>query len=121
MARPWTLLARRWAFVLCLLGVLVLALLPVPSHIPAMPWDKANHALAFAALAILGCWSWPGRARNVLLGLLAYGALLELLQALVPYRSAETLDLLADGVGLLAGWQAALLLRRLLKVAPTSG
>lgn len=110
-----TLAPRRLAFALCLLGVLVLALIPVPHYIPSTPWDKANHALAFAVLALLGCWSFPGRTAGVLLGLLAYGAFIELLQALVPYRMAEYLDLLADGAGLLVGWQLTHLFRRFVK------
>jgi len=36
-----------------------------------------------------------------MLGLLAYGAVIEVLQSLTPTRSAEWLDLLADAVGIL--------------------
>jgi VanZ family protein len=121
MTRTWTSLAhRRWAFALCLLAILALALMPVPDYLPSTGWDKANHALAFAVLAMLGCWSYPGRAAAVLLGLFAYGGLIELLQALVPYRTAESLDLLADGVGLLVGWRAIHLVQRVRKDVPAN-
>jgi VanZ family protein len=105
---------RRWrfAFLLCLAVVLVLALLPPRVLIPSTLWDKANHFLAFVTLAVLGLRSYPARARPVLWALLAYGALIEVLQALTGYRSAEWLDLLADGVGLTAGWQLMSWLRR---------
>ncbi|HWI82211.1 VanZ family protein [Ramlibacter sp.] len=112
---------RRWAFWLCLGAVLVLALMRPTHFMPSTGWDKANHALAFAVLAILGCLSYPGRGPRVLAGLLAYGALIELLQTLTGYRSGEWLDLVADTIGLALGWQIA---RRLpaanpLRTAPT--
>jgi hypothetical protein len=44
--------------------------------------DKAQHLLAFAALAIFAFRGWPGiAALKVLLGLSAYGALIELAQS----------------------------------------
>lgn len=94
----------RWAFALCLLVVLALTLMPPQTLVPPTGWDKASHAMAFAVLAMLGCLPYSGRHALILLGLLAYGALIELLQGLTGYRSAETLDVLADGVGLAFGW-----------------
>ena len=44
-----------------------------------------------------------GRWLSVALGLLAYGVLIEILQGLTSYRHAEWADLLADGLGILAG------------------
>jgi VanZ family protein len=100
--RAWT----RWAFLLCLIVVLALSLLPA-QPLPTTGWDKANHVLAFAVLAVLGCRSYPKRRIRVLLGLLAYGVLIELLQALTGYRTAELLDVVADAVGLVIGWPLA--------------
>lgn len=109
----WTTLAqRRWAFWLCLLVVLVLALLPPTRLMPSTGWDKANHALAFAVLAVLGCLSYPGRTARVLLGIFAYGGLIEVLQSLTGYRTGEPIDLVADAVGLGLGWQFMALARR---------
>ena len=93
----------RWAFAAGLVLVMTLALLPPQIPMPSTGWDKANHALAFAALAILGCASYPRRMALVLIGLLAYGGLIELLQGLTAYRTAEWLDMGADGVGLALG------------------
>ena len=108
MIQRWTSLPRlRWAFWLCLVVVLTLSLMPPRVPMPTTGWDKANHALAFAVLAVLGLRSYPGRVYGLLLGLLAYGGAIELLQALTPYRTADFRDLLADGVGLLLGWQLA--------------
>lgn len=103
----------RWAFSVCLVVVLALALTPPQTLVPPTGWDKANHAVAFAVLAMLGCWAYPERKASVLLGLLAYGGAIELLQSLTGYRSAETLDVVADGVGLLFGWMFARLSRRM--------
>ena len=56
-----------WAMLLC---VTVLSLLPtdyLPPQIFSL-WDKAQHALAFAALAALGLQAYPHRRWRVLAG-----------------------------------------------------
>lgn len=93
-----------WAFGAVALLVLVLSLMPTVSQMSTTGWDKANHLLAFAVLAWLGCQAFPRRTAAALLGLLAYGALIEVLQSFTPYRFAEWNDVWADGMGLLAGW-----------------
>ncbi|NKE64808.1 VanZ family protein [Ramlibacter sp. RBP-2] len=108
MLQRWTSPAqRRWAFWLCMASVLALCLMPPAQHLPSTGWDKANHALGFAVLAVLGLAAYPARTARVLAGLLAFGALIEVLQSLTGYRTAEWLDLLADGAGLAAGWPLA--------------
>lgn len=102
----WTADAHRsglwlWAFVGCVLAVLVLAVIPSPPRVFTTGWDKSNHLLAFAVMAWLGCQAFP---RRVAIILLAYGALIEILQSFTPTRSAEWLDLLADCLGILLGW-----------------
>ena len=73
-----------------------------------MPTDKLLHAATFAGLAFLlmrsARYALPRTAQHkqLLLGALgssALGALLEVCQAFVPYRSADPLDWLADTVG----------------------
>lgn len=86
-----------------MLVLLVLSMVAPPPLIPSTGWDKSNHALAFAILAVLGNRSWSGRPAAVLLGLFAYGVLIEVLQSFTDDRFAEWGDLLADGVGLLMG------------------
>lgn len=67
--------------------------------------DKFAH---LATYAVLGGWfsllvrRWPALAW-VFIGLTVYGGLIELLQGLTGYRSAEWGDLLANAVGLCAG------------------
>ena len=93
----------RWAFAVCLVVVIALALAPPQVPTPTTGWDKANHALTFAALALLGFASYPQRKSAVLAALLAYGGGIELLQGLTDYRTAEWLDWAADAVGLALG------------------
>lgn len=65
--------------------------------------DKASHALAFFALALLLDFSFPvsGFHAGKMLSLLGYGLLIEIIQYFLPYRSFSLLDLAADGLGLL--------------------
>ena len=85
--------------------VTVLALIPGPAvpHVIQF-WDKAQHASAFTVLAVLGCCAFPRRSRLVAVGLLAHGALIEILQAtLTTTRTGDVLDWFADSVGILIG------------------
>ena len=85
--------------------VTILALIPAPSVPQAIQfWDKSQHALAFAALAITGCGAFPQRVKLVCIGLLTHGALIEVLQStLTTTRFGDVFDWLADGVGVLVG------------------
>lgn len=82
--------------------VAVGSLTPTPylPHAAFDIWDKAQHALAFAVMAGLGWLSYPGSARNVVLGLLIYGALIEVVQSLTGWRVGDWQDWLADCIGL---------------------
>lgn len=89
-----------------MLVVMALTLMPAEVPMPSTGWDKSDHLLAFFVMTLLGGVAYPGRTALVLTGLLAYGALIEVLQSFTSYRFAERGDLLADVVGLLlaAGW-----------------
>jgi VanZ family protein len=100
----------RLALAGAMLVVGALSLLPLGPDMPSTGWDKTNHLLAFAVLALLGCLAWPGRIGAALLALMVYGGLIEVLQSFTGYRSAEWADWLADGLGLLLGsglWRMA--------------
>jgi VanZ family protein len=103
--------ARR-VFAVCLVVVMIAALLPPQIIGSPLGWDKANHAVTFAMLAMLGCGSYSDRKVQVLIGLLAYGVLIEVLQSFTDYRSAEVLDVVADAVGIAIGWTFTRLLWR---------
>lgn len=108
---PWWLAAparRGWTALLLVLMVVIawLAFSPRPPPQVDTGWDKSNHLLAFAVLAFtaeLAFWPRPRRRWFTGLGLLAYGALIELVQSQIPQRSGEWPDLLADAVGILLG------------------
>jgi VanZ family protein len=93
------------------LAVCVVSLIPVPPEtVEAAGGDKLVHALGYAALAFWFAQLVPaaGRARwLVALGLTALGTGLELVQALVPWRSTEIWDVAADALGAFAGVAAA--------------
>lgn len=86
-------------------AALVIALLPAPKVIGSVAFgDKIGHLVAFAALMLWYAQLYVGRDRwHCALALVGFGILIELLQALVPYRSADGWDLLADVVGVGVG------------------
>jgi len=103
----------RHAFHTLLVLVLVFSLLPPSTPMPSTGWDKSNHLPGFAVLGWLGMKAHPDQGVRVFAGLLAYGALVEVLQSFTPYRFAEWGDLLADGLGALLGAAIAWLPARL--------
>ena len=96
------------AFIICLVSVLSLALMKHPPNLMDTGWDKGNHVLAFAVLTFLGRMSFPTQRLRLLLGLLAYGVLVENLQFMTGYRFSEYQDLLADVVGMALGYLLAM-------------
>ncbi|WEN41905.1 hypothetical protein CKCBHOJB_01486 [Thauera sp. GDN1] len=92
----------RLVFVIALFAVFWLALLPAPDVARLVSWqDKIEHAVLFAALALLAFAGWPQRPLAIALGLLAYGAAMEIAQSRTAHRFGDPLDWLADAVGLL--------------------
>jgi len=76
---------------------------PLPP-VPVVATDKLIHALCFGGLEVLIEWAaaaLPRRRRAVTAVLLTVllGGILELVQAGLPYRSAEVADLIADALG----------------------
>jgi VanZ family protein len=84
-----------------------LALSPAP-YLPALEifnwWDKAQHAIAFAVLAVLAVLAYPEVSKMRIASLLiGQGVLIELLQYYGGYRFGDWQDAVADGVGVLVG------------------
>jgi len=103
----------RWLVVALLAAVvLVASLVPGGGRTLASPFgafgaDKWLHAIAYAAVAGAVTYA-DGRALVGFLAAVAYGGVVELLQAGVPYRSASALDAVANGVGATVGAAVAL-------------
>jgi VanZ family protein len=102
------LLVLRVGWFLAMLSVTVLALMPVEHlQLPLFNWwDKAQHVLAFAVLTTWALLAWPSMTVVVLVGMLAFGAFIELAQWWVGYRFADWADWLADVVGVCLAWAA---------------
>lgn len=95
----------RWELCLFLLGMVVIpmgCLLPF-SWLRALPNDKLLHFTAFGIMGLLGGRLVSGmlHVALVLLGLLAAGWLIELLQDLVPGRRFCWRDMAANAAGIL--------------------
>lgn len=83
----------------------VLALLPLSVALPPRAGDKVLHLAGFAALTVWFFGVFQPHARpRVAVGLMAYGASIEVLQSFIPHRFAEGLDLIFNVVGIGAGW-----------------
>ncbi len=94
--------AWRLLFLSVVVGASWLAFSPHPPRAADLGWDKANHFAAFGTLAFVGLQclaASPRRRWIVLAALLAYGILIELVQAQIPGRDAEARDVLADMIG----------------------
>ncbi len=75
-----------------------MAVLPHPPELPGDPSDKLQHIVAFLVLAVLGWLAYPNtRKRKLLLGLMAFGALIEIVQTIPSlHRDSDPLDWLVD-------------------------
>ncbi len=102
----------RTASAVLLILVLVAALMPAvwlwPDRGKIVSWlgefDKWAHAIVFALLAVWFAGQYRPRSYwRIALGLVMFGLLIELCQRMVAYRSAEWLDVAADGAGIIAG------------------
>jgi VanZ family protein len=100
---------RLTIYALTVLAILWLSLSPHP-YLPTkglLSWDKAQHALAYAVLSLLGGWAFQPMMggglrpwRRAAWIALTYGILLEFAQMLfTSVRSAQFSDAVANGVG----------------------
>jgi len=108
---------HRSAFVLCIVWTLVIAwlsLTPSPPQVQQsfLGWDKFQHAVAYGLLTILALRAATGTAClkrlqpfHIAVAVTLFGGLMEVAQGLLTsMRSADSLDLLADAVGVLTAY-----------------
>jgi VanZ family protein len=93
----------RQAFWCCCLIVLVLSLPTTGGSDMDLSgfWGKVQISATFAALTVLGLIAYPGSPRWVVIGLIAMGLLIELIQSFAPWQYAEPDDLLAVMTGII--------------------
>jgi VanZ family protein len=92
------------------LVVALLLLLPISVPGPSGS-DLVGHFLLFAtiAFAAVGFSRRPGQLAWLMVATGALGMALEYAQGFAPYRASEVADAVANGMGALAGYAAALL------------
>lgn len=74
------------------------AIVPAGESPKLVPWDKAEHFIAFYIVTILGAAAFPASALIFLAaGLSAFGALIEIVQAIpAVHRDSDFWDWVAD-------------------------
>lgn len=104
--KSWRLLTGMLVLVVCWFAF-------APSaNVPTAWWDKANHALAFAALAFSARFAFPRHFWMSMSGLAAFGFAIEVVQFFLPSRNSEWFDLLSDLVGIAIGAGIAAIVQR---------
>jgi len=89
------------AFAITTLLVIGISLLPGSDLLDIEPWEKLEHIIAFAVLAFVGALAFPRLRSAVLLAVLlpALGVGVEICQLIVPGRSADIDDAIANTIG----------------------
>ena len=95
----WSLLGWMLVFI-----VIAVSLLPGPAVVYYSLIDKIAHAFSYCLLMVWFAGLYT-RQRHMAIAftLVAQGAVLEVIQARLPYRSFDTLDLLANIAGIALG------------------
>lgn len=94
----------RAILVLSAAAIIYLATTSQPYPIPSAASDKVNHLLAFFHLAVVTRLAWPGLGKLwIVVGLLAFGLGIELVQSQLPYRTFAIADIVADAAGIAIG------------------
>jgi len=98
------------AFFIGLVAVIALSLLPQETIPETGLWDKWNHTLAYAVLALSGGVGFKGwrSLLTVGIGLVVLGAGLELAQSVTPDRDGSIFDAVANLIGVAIGSAASL-------------
>jgi hypothetical protein len=106
------------ASLLLLFFTLGAALMPAvwlwDSKVAALRWfentDKWLHGITFLVLSLWFSGLYTLRSLwRVAVGLLAFGVVIEVMQRMISYRSADMIDIAADAAGIVLGLGIALL------------
>lgn len=101
LLRRWLTLSLPYVFAALLALVTYLMLIELPPKQAGWPyWDKVQHVVVFVMLTTLALFAFPKWRWQSAIGLVAYGALIEWLQAMWTLtRMASVGDWLADTLG----------------------
>jgi VanZ family protein len=99
----------RLSFTIGVMAVTWLSLTPLGALPEVHMWDKLQHFVAYAVLAICGVVGFPGRRPRLLVGvgLIVLGCGLEVAQAAVPGRNPSIGDAVANIAGIAFGLATA--------------
>jgi hypothetical protein len=99
------------AFFAALIFTFYSAVIPPTHAVQLVPWDKAEHFVAFYALTGLAVAAFPGCRLWVIAALLsAFGAFIEFVQGLpIVHRDRDFWDWVADSIAILAALSPMLL------------
>jgi hypothetical protein len=105
------LLLARIGFVAALLFTFYSAVIPPTHALQLVPWDKAEHFIAFYGLTGLAVAAFPKRHLLLVAGSLSFfGALIEVVQGLpFVHRDEDVWDWVADTVAICAALAPMLL------------
>lgn len=98
MNPPRRLIVVRAVFWVSVVLAFVMAVVPHPPQMPGAPNDKVQHIAAFLMLGALAFFAFPrAKLRTLLIGLSAFGALIEFVQ-MIPalHRDGDIMDWIAD-------------------------
>ena len=96
----------RGAWVAMIAATLIVCLVPMPpTTVSIEHFDKIEHLAGYFLLSAYAAMLFATRAAlgRAMLGLLALGASIEVLQALLPWRSTDAFDMVANSIGVFAG------------------
>lgn len=107
---------KRWQFagIAILLTVLVFALTPpvwfrLDMRDVMLASDKSMHGVTFTFMTVWFCGQYARQSYwRVAAGMLLFGVFIEICQRMLEYRNAESLDLVADSVGIAIGLAIAM-------------
>jgi VanZ family protein len=110
--RRKVLIALGWAWVA---AIVWLSLTPSPPKVDFEQSDKLGHFLAYGSLMLWFCllYAEPKARIGYAFGFIAMGVGLEFIQGMLGYRTYEVFDMLANAIGVLLGWAAAMLVPRI--------
>ena len=101
-------IAAGWAWAA---AIVWLSLTPSPPQVDFSYSDKAGHLAAYGLLMFWFARLYTSRAAYAA-GFIAMGIALEFAQGALGFRTYEVLDMVANTIGVLMGWIAALLMGR---------